>query len=192
MSCDADYAFYTLLYVSRLVSEGDYETPYKMGISNEQMVKISDLSTQDIHILSDLTQAKFLSVTFDNQALDKALKIIKVKKQHQIKIYELLREGASYPVMKYLYGLTTSDMANCKKFLNLPKGEGRPLSPSELEQTVLWDYITPKDLIQTDELADKLLYASRETHIKINAIWVLLNQWEKEIPASHNISDKKH
>jgi len=181
MSNASDYAFQTLLYVSRLVSEGDFKAAECMGLSNEQMSKIGDLSSQDIHVLSGLTQAKILSVQFDKKALDKALEIIGNKKRHQRKIYELLRQGASYPVMKYLYGLTTSDMANYKKFLNLPRSDGRPSVPSEDKQNMLWKHITHVD-INTDELADKLLHASRVTNIRINVIWLVLNKWDKELP----------
>ena len=183
MSSASDYAFQTLLYVSRLVSEGDFKTAECMGLSNEQMSTIGDLSTQDIHVLSDLTQAKFLSVQFDQKALDKALVIIGDKKRHQHKIYELLKKGASYPVMKYLYGLTTSDMANYKKFLNLPKSEGRPSLPSEDKQHNLWKHITHVDIhIKTEELADKLLHASKATNLQINVIWLVLNKWDKDLP----------
>ena len=181
MSNASDYAFQTLLYVSRLVSESDFKSAERMGLNNEQMSKIGDLSSQDIHVLSGLTQAKILSVQFDKKALDKALEIIGNKKRHQRKIYELLRQGASYPVMKYLYGLTTSDMANYKKFLNLPRSDGRPSVPSEDKQNMLWKHITHVD-INADELADKLLHASRVTNIRINVIWLVLNKWDKELP----------
>ena len=183
MSNASNYAFQTLLYVSRLVSEGDFKAAECMGLSNEQMSTIGDLSTQDIHILSDLTQAKFLSVQFDQKVLDKALVIIGDKKRHKHKIYELLKQGASYPVMKYLYGLTTSDMANYKKFLNLPRSDGRPSVPSEDEQNMLWRHITHVDIHnKTEELADKLLQASRATNLQINVIWLVLNKWDKDLP----------
>jgi len=183
MNCESDYAYQTLLYVSRLVSDGDFKIAECMGLSNEQMSKIGDLSTQDIHVLSGLTRAKFVSVQFDKKALDKALVIIGDKKRLKHKIYELLKEGASYPVMKYLYGLTTADMANYKKFLNLPRNEGRPTVPSEDEQNILWKHITHVDIhTKTEELADKLLHASRETNLRISVIWLVLNKWEKDFP----------
>ena len=182
MNFESEYAFQTLMYVSRMVSEGDYKTPEKMGISFEQMGVISDLTTQDIHILSALTQANFLSVEFDHKALDVALTIIVDRNIRQKEIYELLKEGASYPVMKYIYGITTSDMAACRKVLNLPKCEGRPSLPSEEEQNELWEYINPEDIKQSDTLANKLLSVSKETGIKINVIWATLNQWLKEAP----------
>jgi hypothetical protein len=71
-------------------------------------------------------------------------------------------------------------MAACRKVLNLPKCEGRPSLPSEEEQNMLWEYINPEDIKQTDQLANRLLSASRETGIKINVIWATLNQWIKE------------
>lgn len=183
MSCESDFAFQTLLYVSRLVSKGDFKVAECLGLSNEQMSKISELTSHDIHVLSGLTQAKFLSIQFDKKALDKALLIIRDKNRNKMKIYELLKQGASYPVMKHLYGLTTADMATYKKFLNLPRREGRPSVPTDGEQSLLWKHITHNDIhIKPEELADKLLHASRTTNMQISVIWMTLHKWANDFP----------
>ena len=180
MSFASEYAFQTLLYVSRMVSDGDYSTPEKMGISREQMLVIRELTTQDIHSLSALTQANFLSIAFDKNALSIALNIIVDKNLRQNEIYEMLKAGASYPVMKYIYGITTSDMAACRKVLNLPKSEGRPSLPSDVIQNQVWSIIKPDDIQETDKLSEKLLFVSRKIGVKINVIWTLLNHWSKD------------
>jgi hypothetical protein len=167
-----------------MVSQGDYETPKKLGISHEQISIIKKLTTQDIHRLSSLTHANILSIEFDKSALSIALNIIADRNIRQEEIYEMLKEGASYPVMKYIYGITTSDMAACRKVLNLTKCEGRPSMPSEEMQSTLWRYITPSDIDETDKLAEKLLFASKQTSLKINVIWILLKQWLKDISSS--------
>jgi len=175
----SEYALHTLLYISRMASMGDFKTPALMGMSSDQVIKIVNMNSQQIHDMSALSQAKFVSVQFDHDALDVALEIIQDKTLRQQKIYELLTAGASYPVMKYLYGLSTLDVAMCKKFLNLPKGEGRPAMPNDKDLDLLWDHIKPSDLEDNANLANKLLRASEKTGLKINAIWLTLQEWNK-------------
>ena len=180
MKNESDYCFQTLLFISKMASEGKRRVPEKMGITDEQLSVIHTLNTQDMHEMALMAHVNFLSVAFDHSALSVALTVMEEKKSRRQKIHELLLEGASYPVMKHLYGMTTTDISSCRKMLSLTRNEGRPSTPSVEDQTELWQYITPDDLDDDDQLADKLLLAARETGIKINAIWMVLNQWKKE------------
>lgn len=192
MSYESDYCFQTLLFMSKMAAEGNVRIPEKMGITSEQIAKINALSTQDMHDMSVMASANFVSIAIDPSALQVTLNVLEEKKHRRQQIFDLLREGASYPVLKHLYGLNTADISACRKLLDLQSTElGRPSLPDTQQQAVLWEYVTPDDLEDDVGLADKLLSASKASGVKISAIWGVLNQWKKEQIKDNNVMVKE-
>ncbi len=179
-----EYALSTLLFVVRLAAEGDFRTPLKLGLSEQQIHELLALNNQEIHDMATLAKANFMHIQFDQEALNVALHINAVKSLRRKEITDMLHAGASYPVMHHLYGLTTENMANLKKIMNLPKNEGRPVSATESEEHELWELMKEAGGLDSDQLAPLLLKAHQKTRIKINTIWVLLKQWwgEEQAP----------
>ena len=173
----SEYALSTLMFVVRLAAEGDFRTPLKLGLSEQQIHELLTLNNQEIHDMANLAKANFMTIQFDQEALNVALNINAVKSSRRKEIFQMLDAGASYPVMHHLYGLTTQNMANYKKIMNLPKNEGRPSSASESEEHELWELMKSAGGLDSEELAPLLLNAHQKTDVKINTIWLLLKQW---------------
>lgn len=173
----SEYALSTLMFVVRLAAEGDFRTPLKLGLSEQQIHQLLALNNQEIHDMATLAKANFMTIQFDQEALNVALHINAVKSLRRKEIVQMLNAGASYPVMHHLYGLTTENMANFKKMMNLPKNEGRPLNATETEEHELWELMKPAGGLDSEDLAKLLLNAHQKTQVKISTIWVLLKEW---------------
>ena len=173
----SEYALSTLMFVVRLAAEGDFRTPLKLGLSEQQIHQLLALNNQEIHDMATLAKANFMTIQFDQEALNVALHINAVKSLRRKEIVHMLNAGVSYPVMHHLYGLTTENMANFKKMMNLPKNEGRPVNATESEEHALWELMKPAGGLDSKDLAKLLLNAHQKTQVKINTIWVLLKEW---------------
>lgn len=176
MNYQEEFALHTLMFVSRMVAEGDYETPHRLGLRNDQIEKILALSTQEIHEMALTTQARYMQIKFDSEALDVAMMVCGRRIRQRELILQLLTAGASLPVMRALFGLTSADTASFRKYLNLPKADGRPCIPTEAEQAQIWELWRATEH-EPFEIAERLLYIHRQTQIKINAIWPLIQEW---------------
>jgi len=179
----SEYALSTLMFVVRLAAEGDFRTPLKLGLTEKQIHELLTLNNQEIHDMATIAKANFMTIQFDQEALNVALNINAVKSLRRKEIYKMLTAGASYPVMHHLYGLTTENMANYKKIMSLPKNEGRPTSATEKQEHELWELMKPAGGLDSDQLATLLLNAHQKTSIKINTIWVLLKEWWGDEPS---------
>lgn len=173
----AEFSLHTLLFVVRAATNGDIKTPLKLGLRESQIHELLTLNSQELHDMASMSKANFLNISFDPDALDIALRHNALKSRRREQIGQLLAAGASFPVMSYLYGLTTEDIANYRKIMNLAKNEGRPATPSEDEQARIWEIMKPISSFDDDCITELLLQAHRETGIKISAIWQLLKQW---------------
>lgn len=173
----AEYALSTLMFVVRLAAEGDFRTPLKLGLSEQQIHQLLALNNQEIHDMATLAKANFMTIQFDQEALNVALHINAAKSSRRNEIVQMLNAGASYPVMHHLYGLTSENMASFKKMMNLPKNEGRPVNATEAEEHELWELMKPAGGLDSQELPQLLLNAHQKTQVKINTIWGLLKEW---------------
>lgn len=173
----AEFSLHTLLYVVRAAANGDIKTLLKLGLRESQIHELLTLNSQELHDMASMSKAHFLNISFDPDALDIALQQNVLKSKRREQIGQLLAAGASFPVMSYLYGLTTEDIANYRKIMKLAKNEGRPATPSEETQNRIWEIMKPVSSFDDEGITEALLQAHRETGIKVSAIWQLLKQW---------------
>jgi Protein of unknown function (DUF2857) len=175
----AEYTLQTLLYVSRMAAQGELGAISRLGIRYDQAEKITAMSTQDIHEMALTVRSPFMQIAFDPDALDSAFTVLAMRIKQRSEIVQLLQAGASFPVMKHLYGLNTADVSTYRKVLNLPKANGRPTIPDESKQQEIWDSWKQNDNPQLS-LTERLLNIHRETGVKINVLWALMQEWFEE------------
>lgn len=176
MDYHSEFTLQSLLFVSRMAANGDYETPRRLGIRPDQVEKILSLNAQEMYEIASISKVKFYQLTFDSQGLDTAFNLCSQHIQQRRQIIQLLNAGASLPVMKQLFGLTSTDLARIRKNLNLPSINGRPMLPSEADQYRIWESWKSTQL-ENLSTAERLLFVHQQTHIKINAIWPLIQEW---------------
>lgn len=178
MEYHADYALHTLLYLTRMASHGDYETPRQLGVKQQQMERILALNTQELHDMARMSRTPLMSITFDTDALDAVLEACGKHVQQRDLMFRLIDAGASHPVMNALFGLTRSDMTDYRKYRNITDGNGRPAIPSDEEKNTIW-HVWKQQLHDNQNLglAEQLLAIYQQTGVKISAIWPLVMEW---------------
>ncbi len=187
---EPEYALHTLLHIIKLASKGDYKTILKLGLTEDDINQLLTLNMIELHDLATISKANFVKVGFDSIALNVALNINESKSKRRQQIKEMLKAGASHPVMSHFYGLTPEDISNFKKMLHIPSGEGRPSLPSESNEKIIWEIVKPADQIDNEMLPEFLLTAHKKTKVPISSIWPLLNKWfennKKSGSSTHN------
>jgi len=177
METKSGYTLHTLLHVVRRAAEGDIRIAMKLGIREHQIAELLTLSSQELHDMAAMTHNQFISISFDADALETALRINKKKSLRRQEIIRMILAGASHRVMKYLYGLTTEDMANYKKLAGMKDTDGRPKNATEEQQAQIWEIMKSIKSFDDPKLPGYLLRANEATGVKVNSIWILLKEW---------------
>jgi hypothetical protein len=172
------FALQTLLHVVRLAAEGDIKTAMKLGIKEKQIAELLTLSSQELHDMSSMTHSPFIQISFDADILERALRINERHSERRQEIQTLVKFGASFPMMNYLYGLNKEEMSNYRKIVPDPyKTLGRPSRPSDEEQEILWEKMKPIQSLDDPRLPQRIITTHQETGIPVGSIWILLKEW---------------
>jgi hypothetical protein len=142
------------------------------------------LSTQEIQQMALIAKARFVTIQFDSEALDVAITLCHQRVAQQQLIIALLRAGASKPIMNQLFGLTSLETTELRRFIVLPRADGRPTIPDDQQQADLW-HSWQKIRQHVTELPLLLLELHEKTGLKINAIWPLVQAWSQNVSESN-------
>lgn len=174
----SEFTLNLLILVTRMAAEGDYQAMEELGLRYDQVDKLQALSTQQMQEMALISKANFVSIQFDAEALDIAIKLGLQRVEHRNLIVALLRAGATKPIMQQLFGLTYLETAGLRRFMALPKADGRPPIPTEQQENDLWR--AWQNIRQRPaELASQLLQLHELTGIKVNVIWPLILSWHQ-------------
>lgn len=174
----AEFMLQTLLYIARLINEGDIGQLNNLGINREQALKIAALPLEGLHQLALSLRANMLKVEFNPEVLERAFDIQNRKLDERKMVYELVEKGASFPVMAQLFGLSKNEFSLIRKELGLSEIDiGRCEIPDSNIQQQIWSAWQ-----HNTELNDamRLLKVSCLTDVKIRVIWTLLTQWSHD------------
>ena len=173
----SEYILQTLLYIVRLVNEGDYSQVISLGLTQEQAKRIGTLSLEGLHELAMSMRSHMFKIAFDPQVLEAAFGIYSRRHQERQEIIDLITAGASYPVIGCLTGLSKNDFSQIRRQLNLSSHDiGRYELPDEATQQLVWS-----SWLEHSALNDKqrLLAVHQHTGVKVRAIWGLLMDWNE-------------
>ncbi len=172
----SEFTLNLLILITRMAAQGDYSTMLNLGIRHDQVDKLQALSTQEIQQMALITKTRFVSIQFDADALDMAITLGHHRVEQRNVIIALLKGGATKPILQQLFGLTSLETANLRRFMALPKADGRPPVPTEQQESDLWQ-VWQQIRYQETELSLQLLDLHEKTGIKVNVIWPLLQDW---------------
>jgi len=182
----SEFTLNLLLLITRMAAQGDYPTIRQLGIRHDQIDKLQALSTQEIQQMALIAKARFVSIQFDSEALDVAISLGHQRVAQQHLIIALLRAGASKPIMNQLFGLTSLESTELRRFIALPKADGRPTIPNDQQQVDLW-HSWQKIRQHVTELPLQLLELHQKSGIKVNAIWPLVQTWSQNASEPHAV-----
>lgn len=172
----SEFTLSLLILLTRMAARGDYPGMRELGIRHDQIDKLQGLSTHQIQQMAMISKARFVDIKVDADALDTVIEISRQRaEQHSVAI-ALLKAGATNPIMQQLFGMTPADIAELRRFLVLPKVEGRPVKHAEHEENELW--LAWQDIKRKPmDLPQQLLSLHEMTGVKIYAIWPFLQKW---------------
>jgi len=179
---DSDYIFQSLLYLIKIIANGEIKNAMEFGIKENQLTELLTLNSQELHDIANITNVNLISnIEFNPDVLDIALVINRDKSKRRKKTLQLLKAGASYPLLHHLYGLSIEDTANYRKLLNVGNSKkGRPRGISDNDKDELYKLFDSIDSLNDPSLPDLILAASEETEIQADSIWILLKEWEQD------------
>ncbi|MEQ1638937.1 MAG: STY4526/YPO1902 family pathogenicity island replication protein [Methylococcales bacterium] len=177
---NTEFTLNLLILITRMVAQSDYHAINQLGIRKDQIEKLQSLTTQQLQQMALITQSRFVSIAFDSAALDAAIVLGNQRVAVQNTILALLDGGASNAIMRKLFGVTLNEISEMRRFIELPKLDGRPLTPTENQVQALWQVWQEPDFPKTSAIAKQLLYLYDKTGVRINIIWPLLQEWLKD------------
>lgn len=174
----SEFTLNLLILITRMAAQGDYPAMRQLGIRHDQIDKLQSLSTQEIQQMAMVSKARFVSIQVDPEALDAVIALGHKRVQHSNLINALLKAGASKTMMNQLFGMTSSQITDLRRFIALPKSDGRPAKPTGQQQDSLWQAWQEIRHDKADA-TQQLLVLHDKTGLKINVIWLLLQAWSK-------------
>jgi Protein of unknown function (DUF2857) len=172
----SEYMLQTLFYIGRLINEGDYSQVISLGLTQEQAQRIGTMSLEGLHELALSMRTHMLKIAFDAKILDTAFDIHQRRSQERQEALAMIKAGASFPVMSQLYGINKPEFVQLRRQLNLSAQDiGRYELPDMATQRLIWSTWLLNEVLDDKQ---RLLAVHQATHVKIRAIWALLNEWK--------------
>jgi len=152
--------------------QGDVELVENLGLSLETMQKLDMLKADQIaNISGHYMRGQSVMDVFKFNS-DKMAKIIELASE-ETKLFEMvdeyLRRGACKKMMSELFGMRSTQIANRKKFLNLPTVKGRiTVTTLDEQRQVYGSWLAS---IKTPDYRERLLCVSKETGLMLSKIY---------------------
>jgi hypothetical protein len=161
-----------LLGVLEACRQGDVELIDELGLSIETIKRLDTLKADQIHNISGNYMRDEPLRNFFNINSEKMTKIINIAaedaRQYEM-IDEFLERGACKRMMGELFGMRSTQVANRKKYLNLPTIKGRLTICSIEEQERIYDAWLAT--IETPDFRERLLSVARTTNLTLSKIY---------------------
>jgi len=169
--------------------EGDVGLAEKLGLSVEVMRQLDKLKPDQIANISgnymrDITALEILQV--DAGKLARFVKAAAEETMMNEMIDEYLLHGACKTMMGELFGLRSTQVANRKKFLNIPTVKGRLRVSTLDQQKFIYDAWLAS--IKVTDLRERYLIVAKETGLSLSRIF----REVKEIESIQNSTIRKN
>jgi hypothetical protein len=181
-----------LLSALEACRQGDVDLADGLGLSIETMQKLDRLKADQIFNISG-NYMKGLCVLevfqIDSEKISRIIELAAEETKQYEMIDEFLCHGACKTMMAELFGMRSTQVANRKKFLNLPTVKGRlPVSTLE-EQRLIYDAWLAS--IKIAGYRERLLYVARATNLLMSKIYREVQEIEKITNASATTRSQK-
>ena len=178
---DSSRAISTLLfYIMDSCRKGDSNIATDLGLDIEAMRKLESLKPDQINQLSTSYLRESNPIEIFNLDLNKLSNMIQVASD-DVRTYEMsdeyLRRGASKNMMKDLFGMRSTQVANRKKFLKIESTFGRTTRATHSEEKAIYDAWLAS--IRTTDYRQRLLDVAIQTNIPLFKVYFVVNEIEE-------------
>lgn len=169
-----------LLFLMDSCRKGDSNVATELGLDLTSMRLLENLKPDQINNLSISYLRESCPLEVFNLDLKKLSNMIQVA-AGDVQTYEMsdeyLRRGASKNMMKDLFGMRSTQVANRKKFLNIESSFGRTTGATPLEQDAIYDSWLAT--IKTTDYRRRLLDVSIKTNIPLFKVYTVVTEIEE-------------
>jgi hypothetical protein len=177
----AEFQFRLVRYLVAMASHDEIELLNQYDLESIHHAALSQLTCGDLERIVHNIPETLFQLSIDTVQLERMICCCQSHQSDRQLIQQLLKSGASYPVLNRLYGLTSLDMATLRKQLSLPPSQGRPISLSDAQQDQVYRLWQASN---HPNIAQRLLHLHQHTAIAIRSLWPYLNEWFL-IPDNH-------
>ena len=177
----AEFQFQLVRYLVAMASHDEIELLNQYGLESIHHAALSQLNCGDLDRIAHNIPETLFHLSINTVQLERMILCCQHHQLDRQLIQQLLKAGASYPVLNHLYGLTSSDVAILRKQLQTPHIQGRPTSLSDEQQDQVYRLWQAS---HHPTIADQLLHLHQHTTIPIRSFWPYLNEWLL-IPDNH-------
>lgn len=163
-------------YAIDAVREGDLNIAQDLGFTVEELKAMESLTLRDLRHLVRMG-SHFMQLRVDHECLSRALDHIQRESAQDRLQDELIRLGASFRMMKALYGMTSLQFSARRHLLDVNGGMGRPSEPSAEAETAAW-YAWGKHPDQS--IPERVVSTARDSDLTAHQVWMLVERWERE------------
>lgn len=173
----------SLLLVAALEAcrQGEIELAEQFGLSIDSMRNLDQLKADEILRLANLYMRDICAMDIfclDGQKLERLVNAAIEERKENALIDEYLRRGACKGMMEELFGLRSTQIANRKKFLNIPSIRGR-LSVITVEEERKIYYSWLEHLKRKPDYRERLLAVSKETELPLSKVYRVIKVVEE-------------
>lgn len=129
----------SLIYANQLAVNGQISNLMKLGVSQEQALRLSTLNGGDIQDIATRLNRPVVAPAFDSEALDEAFDLVERRRRDQEREIRLILAGATYTVMQRLTGMNPHLFSSYRQQFGLAgEGNGRPTQPDQHATAAVW------------------------------------------------------
>lgn len=163
-------------YAIDAVREGDLNMAQDLGFTVGELKAMESLTLRDLRHLARMS-SHFIQLRVDHECLSRALDHIQRESAQDRHQDELIRLGASFRMMKALYGMTSLQFSARRHLLDVNGGMGRPSEPSAEAEASAW-YAWNKH--PDRPIPERIASAAQESSLTAHQVWMLVERWERE------------
>lgn len=173
----------SLLLVAALEAcrQGEVELVEQFGLSIDSMRNLDQLKADEILRLANLYMRDICAMDIfclDGQKLERLVNAAIEERKENALIDEYLQRGACKGMMEELFGLRSTQIANRKKFLNIPSVRGR-LSVITVEEERKIYYSWLEHLKPKPDYRERMLAVAKETELPLSKVYRVIKVVEE-------------
>ncbi len=168
-----EFKIHFMLYLTRGLANSA-SNPIK-GLYFEEAFRerVSSLTLSDLQELAEFLPDDAIQASINSKDLLRSLMRLDDANAERETIKKLIMAGASNPAMNALYGLSTHEVADTRRRLNVAVANGRPgvLDDEQQDKVAeLWNSLSSKSA------GEKLLFIYQHTKVDMNVLWPIIEK----------------
>ena len=163
-----------LQYLSKQLTEGDYDEVARFGLSREDINEIKALKLEDLELLARQAAA-FIMVSFDRLSFTRSIKRVQERRREEDLVEALIVHGATQPMMQKFFGMSGIEYANRRRIMGIDDGVGRTPIVSHDEEKCIWEAFCSMGVEKAEMLtAEQWLAIAKKCNQSLRSIALML------------------